>query len=417
MRQSVGQAVWAGVEYLAYPVLMFLSTPFLIRHLGVEAFGLWMLVAAIAASWGLANLGVAPMITRYVAMHRDEAGLNTAVQVVRFGLGRSLIGGAGVGALLLLGAPWLAAGWLHAMGEPSQVIAALQVSALMIVLAQIEFAFKSALKGFELFGVAARLELVFKTALVAASVMLVWRGMGIEAVLLAMPVFALLNCVVYGLVIARIMGGKVCLPRLRKPVGDAHVFAGWNWLQIISGVMFHQVDRLLIGSLLGAAPLGVYAVCMQVAQQIHALPAALFSFLLPRMSRAAAHTANDTSRERLMLLAGAFVALALGGGVILLAPWILDLWMGEEFSRQYGGLLAVLAGGYLLLSINVVPHFLTLAAGSARYISILNLVGGILAMILCVALIYDFELLGVAVSKYAYGLVLLLGYWKYKRDK
>lgn len=399
-------AAWAGAEYLAYPLLMFLATPALIRHLGIEAFGLWMLVATLVGSWGLANLGAVPMITRYVAIHRDQNDLDPARQIVRFGLGWSLIGGGLAGGSLIIASSWLAMGWFEGMGDYQLVTYSLMMAGCLLLLAQVEFTYKAALKGFELFGLAARFELACKSAFLLVSLLLVKMGVGLVGVLGAMLVFAFVNCMVFGFALSKILGRIIWIPRFSKPISEMPVFAGWSWLQITAGVMFHQFDRFLIGAVLGAAPLAAYTACLQVAQQIHALPAALFSFMLPLASRRDAVSGQTLK----MIIAGFMVSLSIGLPVIFFAPRILEYWMGTSFSEDYGTLLMMLAGGYLLLSINVVPHFLNLAKGHARFISMLNLVGGFATLILCVMLINYSGLWGVAASKFAYGIVLLMAY-------
>ncbi len=406
-------AAWAGAEYLAYPFLMFLATPVLIRHLGIEAFGLWMLVATLVGSWGVANLGAVPMITRYVAIHRDQNDLDPARQIVRFGLGWSMLGGACMALCLILAGPYLSTGWLQSMGASVDVEQALILSGLMLFLAQIEFSFKAALKGFELFGLAARFELVCKSLMVVVSLILAVWGEGIFAILLTMLGFSIFNCLVYGWAIALVMGREVWLPRLRAPAMEVHAFASWNWLQVVSGVLFHQADRLLIGAVLGPAPLAAYSVCLQVAQQIHALPAALFSFLLPRMSR----NGEEEGGVGGLYVMGLIVAISLGIPVMMFSNWILECWMGEVFATHYGVLLASLAGAYMLLSVNIVPHFITLAAGHAHFISMINLLGGVSSLIICASLINDTGLLGVAFGKFAFGFVLLIGYLYFAKQK
>lgn len=408
-------AVWAGTEYLAYPFLMILATPFLIRHLGAGHFGLWMLVANVVGSWGLVNLGSALMITRYVAIHRDGAELEQAKQIVRFGLARALIGGGLAGGSLILSASWLATGWFHGMGDHRLVTYSLILAGGLLMLAQVEFTYKAALKGFELFGLAARLELACKSAFVLVLLLLANMGLGLVGVLGAMLGFAFINCLIYGQALSKVMGRTIWVPQFSVPISEMQAFAGWNWLQTLASVMFHQFDRFLIGAVLGAVPLAAYTVCLQVAQQIHALPAALFSFLLPRVSRR--DVVYSQTRQMTMILVGLLVPLLIGLPVILFAPRILAWWMGGLFAAEYGSLLMTLAGGYLLLSINVVPHYINLAEGQARFVSMLNLMAGLLTIVLCVWLINDSGLLGVAESKFVYGIVLMVAYMRLRKGE
>jgi O-antigen/teichoic acid export membrane protein len=203
------------------------------------------------------------------------------------------------------------------------------------------------------------------------------------------------------------MGNSIWVPKIFRPSLEITSFAGWSWLQVLSGVFFHQFDRFLIGAVLGAVPLAAYAACLQIAQQIHALPAALFSFLIASANRCE----FDPQQNKKFVISGIVVALMIGMPIIFLAPEILALWMGLGFANDYHIILRVLAGGYMLLSLNVVPHYLNLAIGHARFISVLNLTGGVLTLFLGLWAMNGWGLVGVAASKYAYGCVLLISYF------
>lgn len=218
------------------------------------------------------------MITRFIAMHQHGTEPEHLERIVRFGLGRALIGGALAGGSLMIAAPWLAKSWFQNMGDHEIVTHSLMLAGVLLLLAQVEFTYKAALKGFELFGLAARLEIVCKSASVLVSLLMVKIGLGLAGVLSTVLGFAVINCFVYGMALSKVIGREIWVPQLSVPISGMSSFAGWNYLQILAGVMFHQFDRFLIGAVLGAAPLAAYIICLQVAQQIHALPTAFFLF-------------------------------------------------------------------------------------------------------------------------------------------
>lgn len=404
---SQASLFWAGTEYLTYPVLIFLATPILFRCLGIENFGLWMLAVTFVSSWGLVNLGVAPTITRYVALYRDEVGMGKAMSVVQAGLAWALLGGGLAMATLALASDWLANNWLKSMGSHDSVKNVLLFSSLLLLLAQVEFTYKAAIKGSELFGLAAKLEVVCKSVLVMVFVLVAYLGMGLSAVLITMMIFAVINCLIYGFALSRIMGRGIWMPMItKKMAAEIRTFAGWNWLQVLAGVFFNQFDRLLIGALMGAAPLAVYTACIQVAQQIHALPASIFSVILPVFSRRKSKTRLNNSE---IILYGIFVSVLLAAPILLCSELILELWMGKNFASENKVLLMMLAGSYFLLSINIVPHFIALVSGHTKFISLVNLLGGIASILTTVWLMGEYGLIGLVVGKFAYGIIITLG--------
>lgn len=408
MKINTSQAsiFWAGTEYLTYPVLIFLATPFIIRYLGIETFGLWMLVVAFVSSWGVVNLGVAPTITRFVAVYRDEVGLSQAKSVVQAGLAWALVGGGLAGGALALGSEWLSNNWLKNMGSQDSVEYALEVASALLLFAQVEFTYKAAIKGFELFGLVARLELVSKSALVVTFILVAYLGMGLSGILSAMLIFSVVNCLIYGFTLSKLLGRWIWLPMFSKTMTtEMCSFAGWNWLQILSGIFFSQFDRFLIGAVMGANSLAVYSVCLQIAQQIHALPAALFSVILPIFSRRKSNYKFNLK----IILNGVAVSFSLAIPIILFSDFILELWMGKIFAYENKLLLVMLAGSYFFLSINVVPHYLNLVSGNAKFISLLNIIGGIISILTAVWLIDEYGLIGLIVGKLTYSLILTFG--------
>src|SRR5229473_2925190 len=59
-----------------------LLTPFVLHHLGDEAFGLWVLVVTLAGYYGLFDAGVRSSILRYASRHRALGDQERANEVV-----------------------------------------------------------------------------------------------------------------------------------------------------------------------------------------------------------------------------------------------------------------------------------------------------------------------------------------------
>src|SRR5262245_46960006 len=70
---------WFG--FAADSAVAFLLTPFLIHRLGMEIYGVWILIGALAGYLGMLDFGLRGSVGRFVAFHRGrgdrEAILNT----------------------------------------------------------------------------------------------------------------------------------------------------------------------------------------------------------------------------------------------------------------------------------------------------------------------------------------------------
>src|SRR5262245_46651094 len=63
-------SAWTAAGLVCATVTGFLSTPFVIHHLGKTTYGLWILVASLTSYLNLIDLGLRASITRYVSFHR-----------------------------------------------------------------------------------------------------------------------------------------------------------------------------------------------------------------------------------------------------------------------------------------------------------------------------------------------------------
>jgi O-antigen/teichoic acid export membrane protein len=179
-------------------------------------------------------------------------------------------------------------------------------------------------------------------------------------------------------------------------------------------MIFNQVDRLIIGALLGPAELGYYSVCAQAAQPIHGLTASGLHFLFPHFSARRA-TGTPAGFRRVMIIAfwcNAGAAVLLAAPLALFSRQFLSVWMGASFAEHTASLLTLLAIASGFLALNVAPHYTLLALGQVRYVTVLNLVAGAAMLLAMALLIPRFGLLGAALGRLIYGPVTWLMYFK-----
>jgi len=420
-RPHVKSASWSTAEYLFYPLLMLAATPVLVGSLGTADFGLLMLTNAVAGIGSAGNLGMGAATIKFVSSaigRQDRAG---AVQVIRATLGLALFGTALVAGLIALAAPQLAAHVFEKMGEHGQVTVALMFAALNLVIMQVDGVYASGLRGLERFGTAARLEIGFKLTAVLTAMAVAWLTRDLVAVLVASGACLAASGLAKGWTLGRLLDASVLRVDLanRAMLRTVLGFGWWNWLSGIGGLLFVHADRLLIGALIGANAVGYYAVCTQLAQQVHALPAAAMAFLFPLISRKL-HTDDHGSLTRLRnygVTVNVAISLTLGIGMIVFGPTLLAWWMGRDFAAQSSHILLWLTLAYFVLSLNVAPYYLLLGHNEARYVSVANLAGGGMGLLAAVILLPTLGVIGAAQARMVLGLTTLANYWRLYRPR
>jgi len=85
-----------------------------------------------------------------------------------------------------------------------------------------------------------------------------------------------------------------------------------------------------------------------------------------------------------------------------------------EFAKQAHVVLAILVMAHLILAINIVPHYTLLAFGKVRFVSIVNILGGILSLAGVALFVPPFGLVGAAIGRLLYGPAVALNFIKLK---
>ena len=410
-RVHIKNLLWAAAEYVSLPLLNLLATPIFIKTLGTAGFALWMLALSVSGMAGIAGLGMSSAAMKYVAEFRGRGEHEAVAGVIRQTLCIALCGGAIVAGCISLCAPLLARHAFPAMGEFEEVTAVIIGAAVLLFISQADSVFAAAIKGFERFDLGARLDMAIKFLFIAITIAAAVLTQKIFVVIAAALAVASLGLVARATLACRVVGASVFLPRWEPSLArEVLQFGVWNWLQGIASSLFTYFDRLLIASTLGAVAMAHYSICTQLASQVHSIPAAGLSALLPLASRKLGENrATDMARiNQLSVLVNVVFALLLALPLWSFSKEILSLWIGSEIAGSSSKLLFWMTLVYFLLSLSVAPYYLLLAQGQARFVSIVNLSGGVVTTIAALVLIPVFGLIGGVLARSFYLPILSL---------
>jgi len=417
-RAGATNALYSTAEYLALPVSMLVAAPFLVHRLGLEQYGIWMLVSAILGSVGILSTGFGDATVRYVSAYRGRNDTAGVERTIRATLTINTALGALFGLIVWILAPFS----VHHIFkiDPAFHLASIQairISAAILVLRSIESVFVSTLRAFERYGPPVKLNVFLRTIVVISAVILAAMGQGIVAIMIATLFWSAVVVVLQAVAARKVAGSLYPIPTLRRDaVAEVFAFGCFSWLQSLAGVTFSYADRFLVGALLGTGPVAIYVLCVQATQPIHGLSAAAFNFVFPHMStrREAGEVQGPRRVYRLSLLCSIGMSLVLAVPLAFFGKPLLTMWMGAAFAAQARVLLAILSVAHVILAINIVPHYALLAFGSVRYVSMINVFGAILSLVGIALLLPSTGLMGAAIGRLLYGLPVVFNLVKIK---
>lgn len=376
-----------------------LITPFIVRHLGQDAYGVWTILASLMGLCNILDLGLAPALDNALAYYRAVGQEREAKQTLASALTMYL-----VIALVVLGL--FAA--VHLAGPyrskvPEGLLAAFNWAMLLLaLLAALGFprrVFEEILFAREHHHQVYSVEILTSLALAGLLLWCLPRGGGL--LVMAQLQFAVTLAGLAGVfVLSRKLWPLGSLPRpgWYKDKAWRLVKYALNMLPVLAGsIGLQQAPILLLGVLLDPAQVAVYAIGGRLLAQERSLVDAGVGVVQPRYAALMAKQAHGEAWS-LLLRAGLYSSLLgsyIGLGVAFLARPFYLLWLGQSFADS--ATVALLLIGPMTMYMCVRPCELMLfGIGRHRLIGWVNL--GELAVVLLLAwpLVSAFGLLAMA---------------------
>ncbi|CAN2042201.1 putative Polysaccharide biosynthesis protein C-terminal domain-containing protein [Candidatus Magnetomoraceae bacterium gMMP-15] len=404
--RSVRNAAYSSADYLLLPILWLISTPIFIFHLGTEQFGIWMLVNTFIGVSGIMGFGLTDATIRYVSKYRAMEDEAQVVRVVQSTLTMYSVLGIVTSAIVFFIAPLLV-NHIFKIEKQNVILAiqALRIGGIGIVIRFFDSLFQSAIYGYERYDLTARVNMIANVLTIGLNLILVFAGYGLIAILV--NTFGWI--VASGCCKAWLAKNKVIKSLAIRPILDRAIlkkifaFGIFSWLQGIGGILFHQIDRILVASILGMTALSSYVICLQLAQQIHALLARTVSFIFPMASaikeRGAINPLRSLYFKGLNFTTAA--AIMIGFPLFMCTHGVLNLWMGQSFADEASSVLRVLIFSTCILATSIVPYYYLNGTGYVRLNTLFGLVSGSIVAIAGILLIPWLGIIGAAWARTA----------------
>lgn len=352
------------------------TIPVLIHELGAARFGLLTLIWAVVSYFGLFDLGLGRALTQRLSVvwSRDDSS------AVGPELSTALLMMVGLGALasvaLYVASPW-AVSVIRDVPDRTEAIASLHAMALAMPAIVITSGLRGVLEARRAFGIvnAIRLPLGLFTFLGPWAVV-TFLGPRLDWIAWALCLGRLAGCAVHAWFAWRELptrqGGWS--PRLVL-VRPLCVSGGWLTVSNVISPLMGYADRFVIGAIVSAAAVAVYATPHEVVTKLWIIPGALTAALFPAFAAQVAVRAPGLEPLFARAVHGLLSAmLPIAVLLALFAHELLGLWIGRDFADLGAPLLQIFAVGMLVNCAAHVPFTLIQSAGQARLTALIHLI-------------------------------------------
>jgi O-antigen/teichoic acid export membrane protein len=359
---GVNTAAHAG-RFVATSLLSLVLAPIVIGRLGVEAFGVWAVVAGVVQYGAVADLGVTRALARFVALHDaegDERGVGACL-----GVGIAVVGAVAVVACAVtVVAPGLLA---TSLGVDVATTRALLAAAAVVLVTNLAVQVVVAVP------IGRRDMVVGNAAVVAAGVLNFVCSVGVLLVHPTLVSYAAANAVagLLGVVVAIIVVAarraavRPCRPS-RDEVGAILRFAVHGQVTWLTEVVNVYTDRVVIGLTAGPVAAGAFEVALRAVLAVRGLALTSVAAVTPTATveivargRSAVATAYQELAPRVVAaVVPAFGALA------VVAPHLHNAWLGTA-PADVAAMTLVLVGAHAAHVLSAPASSLALAEGHA----------------------------------------------------
>lgn len=396
--KNVGSSWFAlGLNIL---VGIFLS-PYILHHLGDEAFGLWVLIFSITGYYGLFDLGIRSSIIRYVAKYSatdENDELNRLINTALF-----TYSGIGVAVILVTIAVSIYATSIFRIPGGSAQLARwlLLMVGSAVALGFPLGVFGGILEGLQRFYVLNFNSMTSTLVRVALIVTALRHGRGLLTVALITVSLPLLTALVNATVVLRILPLSVGMRYLnRESLRRIASYSGTTFIIIVASRLRFKTDAMVIGTFVSSAAITYFTIGSRLVDYAGDVVGSLAQVFVPMSSKSDA--TGDLTGLRKIFVAGnracALIIFPMAAILIILGKSVIEAWVGARY----------VATSYPVLLILVIPSTLMLAQSASgrvlfgmakhRTLAIVTLMEGGANLFLSIFLARRFGMLGDAVG-------------------
>jgi O-antigen/teichoic acid export membrane protein len=371
------------------PGLIFIpAAAFLSRTLGVEQFGLLLLMYSIMGYSGIFDAGMTRAVIRKIAQSKsiinEQCVMGTSIVAV---LLLSII----PTALLFIFAKNIVQ-WLSVSEEHVNVgIQSIQLLSLIVpfyLFSAVAFAY---LEGKEQFLKLSIFRATTGSVLAGAPALMVYYDGTLTDAVIGMFAARILTTIVAFVSLNQALRIKD-LKFSRKMLIDLVSFGGWISLSNIISPLMAYMDRFFLSNVSGVGKAAFYIAPSELIEKLTVIPVSLSRVLFPFFSRIGSHKHHE---EKVLIGLGFFLIIILLP-IYYFSGHILDLWLGPPYGAESSSVLRILLCGFFFNALALIPFSAIQAKGLAKTTALLHLAEFVPYSLLLFYLIHEMGLIGAA---------------------
>lgn len=316
-------------------------TPYMLRCLGQNEYGLYSLVASVIAYLTILDFGFGNAIIRYTAKFRAEGKKQEQWEMFgMFLIVYSIIGLVAIGGGLALYFN------VDTLFDRTMTDSDLSQARIMMLLLTFNLAFTfplsifgSIISAYENF-VFQRLVNIMRIVL-STGVLILVLAIGYKAVALVVvqTLFNLCTLLINFVYCKRKLQIKIKFGKFNWPfIKEISVYSFWIFLNAIMDKIYWGTGQFVLGAISGTVAVAVFSVAILLEQMYMQFSTSIVSVLLPKVTAMVAKSSSDREISDLFIRTGRLQCIVMAfilAGFIIFGQGFINIWAGDGYSLSY----------------------------------------------------------------------------------
>lgn len=339
-------------------------TPFLLRKLGVDDFGLFQMVYSVGHYILILNLGISTVMIRYISEYRardDKKGEQNFAAMMGIFVMVILTLALAVGIIVNANLEGIYSDLSNSDYDKAHQM-------LIITIAQILFTiidnyYQGTIGAYERFAFLRTVSILQIASVFVVTILFVNLGMGPVGIVLANAIVAFIKLLAYAYYSHYILKFKIHFYQWEaKIIAPVMGLSLAIFLQSIVGNVNSSADKIILGIMITKKDVAMYSIAASIITMFNGISSAISGMFQPQVTRLVVHNASTEKLTDLVIRVGRWQFVLVGAmlaGFTLFGLDFMKLWVGEEMK---GALWIIL----IILPFNMIPLLQTIC------LSILN---------------------------------------------
>ena len=390
---------WLAFAFAA--IIGFFLSPYVVKHLGSSAYGVWTLLGTLVGYLGLLDFGIRGAVTRYVARFHAAQDAASSSSIVSAAL--AMFGLLGVVSIALATALAYLSPLLFNIPESlipdSRLI--LFIGGITVAVTLIGAVFGGVLTGLQRFDVTSALEIVLTALRTVAIVLAIETGFGLVALALIYLASSCASGFITWIAATRlypdlqIRFDKTLSPQLRTIFFFGIALSAIHALD----VLISYTDIVVVATFLPVSAVTYYAIAGNLCNYARQATSAVSVLMTPRVS-AMMSSGSDKIVDEVLAAAriSTLIAAPIAFTLFFRGESFINLWMGTEYGAISADVLKILAVVVLLGGAQNVGTASMIGANRHRLLIPIFALEAFFNLVLSIAFVQAFGLAGVALG-------------------